>query len=148
MRTLNYEEQVILKYIMQKKNLSQGEIARRNYLASTTNIWGVCKGKVKVSPVMKKHFANCGIDLDDVMRFSDPRPYKIGRILTEEEAKVLKQKCKRLHLTQKSIAEKNYTSRSFINAVFRRRYKVTDVIKKHFLECGIDIEEIMGEKNV
>ena len=147
MRTLNYEEQVILKYIMQKKNLSQGEIARRNNLNSVTNIWGVCRGKVKASPVMKKHFENCGIDLDDIMKFNEPKPYKTGRILTEEEVKALKEKCKKLHLTQKDIAQKSYTSRAYINAIFRRRYKVTNVAKEHFKKNGIDIEEIMGEKN-
>lgn len=147
MRTLNYEEQVILKYVMQKKNLSLGEVARRNNLTSVTNIWGVCRGKVKASPVMKKHFLNCGIDLDDIMKFNEPRPYKVGRILTEDEARRLKEKCKELKITQKDIAQKAYASRGYINAIFRRRYKVTNVAKEHFNKSGIDIEEIMGEKN-
>lgn len=142
-RALTCEEQAILKYVMGTKNLSQQEIARKNNLASATTIWEVCSGKRKINETAIKRFQNCGIDLEEIMRYNEPRPYKTGRILTENEVKALYQKCKSLGVTQKEIAENALTSRSYINSIFKRRQKVTNVGKTHFLKSGIDLDEIM-----
>ena len=66
-RFLTERECIKLYREASRLGISQIEIARRNH-TSKTLIGEVFKGKYKVSPLIKQHFANVGIDLDKIMK--------------------------------------------------------------------------------
>ena len=144
-RPLTVEEQAILKYVMYKKQLNQCIIAEKNNYTHSAEINQICTGAKKVSPHFKEIFKNCDIDLDEIMnfkRFKKPTIIKT-RALTKEECAKLNQIIREKHLNKEKIAAKAYTSKNLIYKVCNGTYKVSGLMKEHFLKSDINLDEIM-----
>lgn len=148
-RKLTAEEQAILRYVMYTRQLNQCIIAKQNNYNTSVKIHQIVTGKINVTEHSKSLFANCGIDLDEIMNFKTFKTKKVikTRPLTPEECERVNAIIKSKKLSKEKIAAKAYTSKNIIYQICNGEYRITKLMKQHFLKSGINLDEIMGGSN-
>ena len=152
-RKLTSEEQAILQYVMYKKKINQLMIAQKNNTTHTT-ISRLVRGQMNITPQYINMFFNCDIDLEEIMNYKKKYRKDTYRTRTKFDSVYLNaEQCWRLKLllqekniSQRQIARTASTSKSIIWRICKGKYKVSPLMKQHFLKSGIDLNEIMEGK--